>query len=160
MILKVIIVNGSEYSLTVDAWETVLNVKMKIQEISGIPGRSLRIIYKSKQLDDHNRSLADYHLDGEHEKVYVLNGRIDPVFIITIMIMFTRAVELKVNNSTTILDIKRMIEQSQGISVSRQCIICNGTRLKDCTRLEKENIDPYDKLFLFANDIEEDDDVM
>lgn len=159
MILNVIVVNGSEYCLTVDAKETVLDVKKKIQAISNIPAHRLRIIYKSKQLDDHNRSLADYHLDGEQEKVYVLNGRLDPVFIITIfMIMLTKSVELKVNSSTTILDIKRMIEMSQGISVSRQCIICNGTRLKDCTMLEKENIDSKDKLLLFDTGIEEGND--
>jgi hypothetical protein len=159
MILKVIIVNGSEYSLTVDAEETVLDVKKKIQAISNIPDRRLRIIYKSKQLDDHDRSLSYYHLDGKQEKVYVLVGRIDPVFIITIIIMLTKAVELKVNSWTTILDVKCMIEKSQGIAVSRQCIICNGTRLKDSTRLEEENIDPDDKLFLFTTDIEERDDV-
>lgn len=159
MILKVIIVNGSEYSLTVDAEKTVLDVKKKIQAISNIPGRRLRIIYKSKQLDDDDRSLSDYHLDGEQEKVYVLEGRLDPVFIIKIIIMLTKAVELKVNSSTTILDVKCMIEKSQGIAVSRQYIICNGTRLKDRTRLEEENIDPDDKLFLFTTDIEERDDV-
>jgi len=158
MILKVIVVHGSEYTLIVDTDETVLDVKKKMHAVSSIPCRRQRIIYKSKQLEDQDRSLADYHLDGEQERVYLINGRLEPMFMITVMVMLTTAVDLMVNGSTSILDIKRMIEQSQGIAVSRQCIICNGTRLKDLTKLEKENIDQHDKLLMFATDIEDGDD--
>ena len=155
MIVNVNVVYGSEYTLNADVGDTILELKEKIKIISGIPVQKQRIVYKSKQLDDECKSLREYHMNGDHEKIYLLNGRLDPDFIITVMIMFTESVDLLVKSTTTILEIKHMIQQSQGIAVKRQCIICNGTMLKDCTILETENIRPKARLFLLASEVDD-----
>ena len=58
-------------TLDVEPTDTVWDLKLKMQDKSGIPPRELRLIWSGRQLQNH-RTVADYGIQKEDSLHYIL----------------------------------------------------------------------------------------
>ena len=62
---------GERITLQVETFDTIQNVKKKIQEQKGFPPAEQHLVYDSKQLNDE-QTLADYHIQNDATFTLVL----------------------------------------------------------------------------------------
>jgi len=65
---------GKIITLDLDALDTIMIVKYKIQDKEGIPPEDIRLIYAGKQLED-NRTIFDYNMARKSTMHLVLRLR-------------------------------------------------------------------------------------
>ncbi|XP_027768855.1 ubiquitin-like protein-NEDD8-like protein RUB3 [Solanum pennellii] len=137
---------GSSFAIEVGYFDTILEVKEKIQKYQGIPIPKQTLIFKGNILaDDLNVHYSDIldrsHIqlvtDFERNKNVVIKSERPKIKLLLKMPTLTKlAIMLKVDVAVSLRRVKERIHEMKGIPMSKLILCVNGVELMDHYRLQ------------------------
>ena len=119
---------SDSFSLEVDANESISEMKEQIKKTIGISPEQQRLLYDGKPLND-NGTLRDYSIRNG-AKIYLVR-RVCMYDIRVKSSSSEQALQLKVESTNTIENMKKMIETKEGIPWQLQRLTLSGVSLED-----------------------------
>lgn len=151
IIFRVETFTGESIILKPKPWDTVECVKNMIQTKTGVRIEDMRLIYRSKQLEDF-RPIGDYKIEWFSTIHMVLRlqccGECQPRSIFMENVATNELITLEVTLLDTIESVKVKIRDIQGISINQQRLTFDDKELKDGDRLMDCNIQTESILLL------------
>ena len=124
-------------ALEVKASDTIQNVKVKINEIEGIPLDQQHLFFKNKPLED-GQNLSYYAVQSGDSLILVSGGGKDiRIFVRTVT---GKTIPLTVRTNFTIEYVKNMIEMKEGIPPESQQLIYAGRKMEDTKALSDYSV--------------------
>ena len=122
-------------TLEIDPGDTVKDVKVKIQDIEGIPQDQQSLIFSGKWLS-YDRTLSHYNIQ-KGSTLHVLCSHSYGIFVTTLT---GKTLRYEVDASTIIESVKAQIDDDEGIPPDAQRLIFKGKQLEDSRTLSDYNI--------------------
>ena len=118
--------NEKEINLDTNSSDTIKNIKEKIKDKEGILPNQYKLVLDGKQLEE-DKTVEFYNIKNDS------NLQLVPldVFQICIHKTYGEKIIIDVNNFDTIKNIKKKIENQEGIPIEQQVLLFNGEKLKD-----------------------------
>lgn len=128
MKIYVQIIKGKNVSLDVEASDSILNIKEKIQEKEGIPPSEQKIFFNGILLEDH-KALSYYYVKKD-STLHLITLSLDLSNIIFVKTVDGRTFTFMVEPSDTIKSVKEKIEE-KGIPQNVQKLFYHGKQLEN-----------------------------
>ena len=121
---------GKTFAFDFEQSETIYALKLKIQEVDGIPTDEQRLIFEGRQLEDKN-TLDFYNIRNSATLHLVSEPRSNAKPVIFIKMLIGKWLTLDFNPSDTIDVLKSKIQKKEGIPPQQQRLVFGGKQLED-----------------------------
>ncbi|KAL3878565.1 hypothetical protein ACJMK2_030902 [Sinanodonta woodiana] len=136
---------GKNIFLETKPYDTIANVKTKIEAEKGFPRDQQRLIFGGKFLEDE-KILFHYRIEPDYTLHLILRPGDSIHIFVNIWTRETIAMEVK--PADTIENLKAMIQEKEGILPDQQCFLFNDKRLEDEKTISDCKIEENAVLFL------------
>ncbi|CAG9320808.1 unnamed protein product [Blepharisma stoltei] len=142
MQISVIVAHAeSFFNIYAESSESIEDLKLKIQEKEGIPIDQQRLFSDYDELEDCH-SLADYNIQDKSSLYLALGPRDGGVLMTIIVEEKYNNHEICINSRSTTLDLKLLLKDLSGISISYQLLLFGKNYLRNFCTLESYGICP------------------
>jgi len=142
VLLEIKTLAGSLGSFTMNVGDTLGRLKDIIQEQHGIAEDRQLLCYKGKQLVEDDRTIGDHKFEGP---LYLVERQ---AIEVTVKLLTGQNFPLEICTSKTIGDVKKRIQQLEGLAVEGQRLIFGGHQLKDEAKVNEYKIEAGNTIHL------------